>query len=353
MEELDNFIKKFNNKSIVKDINDLFDDQDIYDIIDLSEEDIENCSLLTKTLILPNISGLLFFEDYNILQSINIIIPDLFRICFILPPEIFQKNRNFISICPKLGIVGQQNNFSFSTTRIQKLIPDNTIKSFLYFGYSSNINDNHPFINLEEEVRKTVKSNNNNPEKYHNVPDIFNTIYTGNTLLRQLIDFDNTLKYINDPSVDGTVFCNYNIRWLFSYYCYTRTLNNYNVYNNNKNNNSFSYSDLTLLNYVLKTTSESFSIEKLYVFLNKLGEKIPQSSENIKVFENQISTLVNNNIFLLINIAYEVRQYIYEVIQNILSNKEYKQQVYSNDVYYKITNKLYSNYKSNELFINS
>jgi len=47
----------------------------------------------------------------------------------------------------------------------------------------------------------------------------------------------------------------------------------------------------------------------------------------------------------------KLKLYIYEVIQNILSNKVYQERVFSTPLFFNITEQLYSNYVKNELFI--
>ena len=349
---LDNFIILNNNdKELINEIDSIFENSDIYEEVGLNADNYQNCSILTKPIILPNITGLLFFRNFNILQCANVIIPDIFRVCFSIPPPIFEKNQNFSLICPKIGVVGQNTQFNLSSQRIQRLLPDNIIYAFLYFGYSSNLNKNIAFENLVEEINSYILSKNNNPEKYYDVEYIFNTIYTKDTLLQQILGFNSTLKYIRNPEIDGTNFCNFNIKWLFSYYCYTRQVNKFKIYNNFQDNNQFSYSDLTLLNYVIDEGNENFSIQKLFLFFNKISEENPQYAESIKIFEKEIVILLQNNVFKLIKLANEVKSYIYEVIQNILSNKVYQERVFSTPLFFNITEQLYSNYVKNELFI--
>jgi hypothetical protein len=351
MDPLDEFLKINKNSNLIEEINDIFTNNEIYEEIGLNENNFQDCSLSTNPIILPNISGLLFFKNYNILQCGNVIIPDIFRICFSIPPIIFKKNINFTLICPKIGIVAGNNKFSFSRQRIQRLLPDNIIKAFFYFGYSSDLNTDISFKDLVEQINDYILSKNNNPEKYYNIEYIFNTIYSKNTLIQQILSFSSTLQYIRSTEIDGTNFCNYKLGWLFSYYCYTRQLGKYNIFNNINNNSIFSYSDLTLLNYVLDESNENFSIEKIVIFLNRIGENNPQFDESIKEFEKELAVLVLNNIFKIINLANEVKQYIIEVIQNVLSNKQYNEQIYSSPIFFNITQHLYSTYVKNENYL--
>ncbi len=348
---IDDFLKINNNKNLIGEIESIFQDNEIYEEISLNENNFQECSIVTKPIILPNISGLLFFRNYNILQCGNIIIPDIFRICFSIPPSIFKDNINFTVICPKIGIVGSNNNLNFTKQRVQRLLPDNVIKAFLYFGYSSELNTNIAFNNLVERINNFIQSKNNNPDKFYNIDYLFNIIYSKDTLIRQLLDFNSTLNYIREPEIDGTNFCNNKLNWLFSYYCYTRDINNYNVYNNIDSNNVFSYADLSLLNYLLDESNENFSAQKIFIFLDNIGKNNPQYIDSIKEFEKEIKILIVNNIFKVINLANEVKLYIYEVIQNILSNKIYNEKIYSSQEFFNITEKLYSNYVQNELYL--
>ena len=351
MDPLDEFLKINNNSKLIDEINEVFTNNEIYEEIGLNGNNFQDCSLSTKPIILPSIAGLLFFRNYNILQCGNVIIPDIFRICFSIPPIIFNKKQNFTLICPKIGIVGGNNDFNFSSQRVQRLLPDNIIKAFFYFGYSSDLNTDISFKNLEEQINNYILSKNNNPDKFYNVEYIFNTIYSQNTLIQQILSFSSTLKYIRNTEIDGTNFCNYKVGWLFSYYCYTRQINKYNIFNNIDNNSIFSYSDLTLLNYVLDESNENFSIEKIFLFLNRISENNPQFNESVQEFEKELTVLVLNNIFNLIKLANEVKQYIFEVIQNILSDKQYKELIYSSPIFFNITQKLYSNYVKNEIYL--
>lgn len=341
-----------NNNKIKDEIFSVFENNELLEYSSLDEEIYQDCSLLTKPIILPYVAGLLFFRNYNILQNVNVIIPDLFRICFSIPPIIFEKNNNSTLICPKIGFLGINNNFSSSKTRIQLLLPENIIKSFLYFGYSTDLDENISFKFLSKKIETLIKSNNNNPEKFYDLNYLFDLIYSDDTILKQLINFGETLKYIRNPEVDGTNFCNFNIKWLFSYYCYSRKVNVFTFYNNFDNNNKFSYSDLSVLNYLTDEGNQSLSVQRLLLFLESVNANNPQFEQNLKQLQKEILVIVRNNIFRVITYANEVKQYIYSIMQNILYNKIYKEQVFSSEQFYNITEKIYSNYKKNKLFIN-
>jgi hypothetical protein len=348
---IDEFINTFNNKKLISEISKVFDNNEIYNILEIDEP--SECAKIYPTLQIPKPVGVYFFETFTSLQTSNLIIPDLFRSCFLLPPIIFQQSPCGLYPSCSLGVCPSFNAAAngLSINSYQKLPPKNIIKAFLYFGYSSFFDTKSSFNNLEDKIKAFKKNNIVVSLKSDNIKGIFNTIFNKNSLIQSLIDLNNNLSFIRNYEIDGTNFCNYNLNWLFTYYCYQITPTSlYTIFNSiiSKQTTTLSYADMTYLNYVIDNLINDFDnfLSTSTFFL----DNNPNIQEN--VFKELLIFISENNIKLLIDYALEVQTYIYGVIQSILNDKEYKREEYTTDIFYNMTETLYCNYVKNEVSIN-
>lgn len=357
-DNIDQFIDTFKNNELVSEVKKLFSSNEIFNLLEIDEPG--ECSKIFAPVQIPKPMGVYFFESFTTIQASNIIIPDLFRSCFLLPPSIFQANVcNFgtpqdplfcsLGVCPIFNT--QINNSNLTANTYQKLPPELIIKSFLYFGYSSYFETKSGFNNLEEKIREFKKNNIVVSLKSDNVKGIFNSIFNKNTLIQSLIDLNNNLSYIKDSEIDGTNFCNYELNWLFTYYCYQiNPVSLYTYFNSikNKKTTTLSYADMTYINYVLDTFISDF--DNFFSSTSSFLDNNPNIDS--LTFKDLLIFISQNNIKILIDYALEVREYIYGVIQNILADKEYQREDYTTDTYYNITESLYCNYVKNEIVVN-
>ena len=131
---IDNFINNNFNNDEVESIKEEVDE--IYDELISSD----SCVFYMDNLITPSTIGLSFYQYSNLFTAINMIIPDLFRASFTRDPIEFRKSPSLI--CPTYSRI-PLNRFSDSmkysyNNYIQLLLPENIIKGFLYYNFSSN-----------------------------------------------------------------------------------------------------------------------------------------------------------------------------------------------------------------------
>ena len=143
----------------------------------------------TGDIFLPIPSGTNIFSIYNPIQSVNAIIPDIFRLCAIKNPIEFEDSVSSTRVSPKIKVGFEDTSLgtAINVTRFQQLIPENIIKAFFYFGYKSNFeNFNFSELNfLEKKIENYVKISQTNNSKYTDPEVIFNSIYGTDTLIQK------------------------------------------------------------------------------------------------------------------------------------------------------------------------
>lgn len=336
---------------------------------DSAEDDIEeldilsmvNCSNTFLLFTLPTPMGTNFFSLFTPLQAANVIIPDIFRLCIIKEPSsygsIAQSTRSF----PKLRITYEDESLglgAFTLTRFQTLIPENIIKAFLYFGYSSNFeNTNINDIDfLEKKIANIINTSTSTSSSYTDPNIIFNEIYGDNSLIQNMVQLHNILEKVKTEKTDFTNIGNFNLPYLFSYYMILDVgigfkFNPFNFSNfRDQKTTALSYSDLVYLNFVKKLIKDDLTLDNFILLLNQniLGEKIDENV--IDSLQKAVVFIKNNNIFNIIDYAFQVKQYILKVISYNLNKKTYKLEKYAKPVYFLISKKIYCNYAKNSSF---
>ena len=363
-------LKKFKYDDTIDELNELYTylrENNLDNIEDELDEinniSFSNCSFSVGDIMLPVPMGTNLFSIYDSIQSMNAIIPDVFKVCLMKEPEVYAHPVLSTRNSPKIKVIFEDQDAegiaASIVTRYQRLIPTNIIKAFFYFGFKSNfenfeIND----INfLEKKIERVVTNSSSNEASYSDPLTIFNEIYGTDTLIQNLIELDNNLNKVKSEKTDYTNFGNYKIPYLFTYYVIAEVLSGFSGFNVNKYSNlrdnkttSVSYSDLVYLNFLRKLVKDNLALDNFLLLLNQniLGEKIDDSV--INNLSNAINFIKENNIFLLIDYALEVKDYILRVISYNLNKKTYKIEKYAKPVYLLITKKLYCNYAKNSSY---
>ena len=336
--------------------NNLNDIED--DIKDLELNTMVGCSIFPDDIFLPTPSGTNLFSIYNPIQSMNAIIPDIFRLCAIKNPNEFKDSVLSTRISPKIKVSFEDTTLgtAINVTRFQRLIPENIIRAFFYFGYKSNFeNLNFNKLNfLEKKIENYVKVAVSNNSKYTDPEIIFNSLYGTDTLIQNIIQLHNLLQKVKEEKTDLTNIGTYDLPYLFTYYSIATIFISGEIksikYSNfrDKNTTSLSYTDLVYLNYLDKLINDNLVLDNFLILLNSniLGYDIDP------IVINNLNTVIDftkkNNIFTVIKLALEVKQYILNVITYNLNHKTYQIADYAKPAYLLITKKLYCNYAENE-----
>lgn len=356
-EELINFFQE-NNVTNAED-----------DLEELIGTNSNNCSLrLENDIMLPTPMGVNFLSNYNALQALNAIIPDIFKLCLMIDPNTFNNPITSTRPCPKIRISFEDTSLgtgAINVSRYQKILPINLIKSFLYFGYKSNFTlvDNNVVDFLEKKIENFIKTSASTNSSYTDAESIFDEIYNQDTLIQQLIQLNNLMDKVKNEDTDFTNIGNYNLPYLFTYYT-TVTISKsdeitsikYSNYRD-KNTSSLSYCDIVYLNYLKKLVKDDLVLDNFVLLLNNsiIGNSIESNTKDN--LTKAIEFIKKNNIFDIINLALEVKTYILSVITYNLNKKVYNIEPYAKASYLLITRKYYciyaknSNYNYSELEI--
>ena len=346
-EELLNFIKK-NNIATAED-----------DLEELTDVNPNGCSLLTTTpIVLPTPMGTNFLSNFNAIHAMNAILPGIFKFCMMINPNIYDSPATSTRICPQIRITFEDPNFgegATTFTRYQKILPRNVIKAFLYFGYKSNFTlaDDNPIDFLEKKIENFIKVSVSTNSSYTDANIIFDEIYNQDTLIQQIIQLNNLMDKVKKEDTDSTNIGNYNLPYLFTYYSLAKVNFDGSVtaflYSNFKDQNTsaLSYSDIVYLNYLKKIVKDDLILDNFLLLLNNniIGNRIePRVLDRLT---SVINFVKENNIFIIIDLALEVKTYILKIITYNLNKKVYKIEPYAKPSYLLITRKFYCIYAKN------
>tara|TARA_Y200000002_G_scaffold381578_1_gene395981 strand:+ start:1343 stop:2491 length:1149 start_codon:yes stop_codon:yes gene_type:complete len=365
---LRNILNEFEFDDTIDEIDEIFDylkennfDNANDELNDLNLLVIANCSKSVNYINLPTPMGTNFFSIYNPIQSMNAIIPDIFKTCLMKDPKVYAHPVLSTRNSPKIKISFEDESIGLGAsivTRFQKLIPNNIIKAFLYFGYKSDFNnmDVESINFLEKKLEKIIDSSEISNSSYTDPNVIFNELYGQDTLIQNILELSNMLDKTKKEKADSTNIGTYNLKYLFTYYVIARILlvGGFNVkkYSNfiDKNTTGLSYSDLVYLNYLRKIVKDDLVLDNFLLLLQMdvMGTKI--DDKVIEQFSEMTTFIKNNNIFILIDLALEVKEYILSVISYNLNKKVYNIKNYAKPVYLIITRRLYCNYAHNTTY---
>lgn len=289
------------NNGLIKEIDDVFNNLESND---------SSCSILYSKNNSMTLVGLNFYtSSFNY----SFLTPNLFRKCFV------QKNIPIPNICPNF----EKNNVI--KNYLPLLLDKKYIKGFLYFNYSSDIYNNNPFSSSLTDVMRS-KINNilrskraTNYGNYTQAPVIFNYIYSPNSLLIQLLNFNKVLQNAQKSYTNQRVIKPFQIPWNVLLYC---SCNNNVVEFDNTNTNN----PATQLEKVINQTD-----------LNAI---------NLLNLNNSISLILT-----VLQYALQVYSDILIEIEYFMLSKNYNRPSYMNVSNLELLNKLYNNYVVNQKIV--
>ena len=256
-------------------------ENEINEILQYAEDESIPCSYSYVRLQNLTVTGLDFFGNYdrNALDFC-FLIPNLFRQCFI------KKNMPYPSACPSYILNGM------TYTNIPLLIDKELIRSFLYFNYSTNVTTVNPNIlddaYIENKIRNILKTKRDtNYGNYTQAVTLFNYIYSQDSLIMQLVNFNLVLQKASYNYDNSLVGRNYYIPWTFFVYC--RCVNNKIdvTLKNNKGNKMLTQLDLIYLNSIKNN-------KNVYKYYYNVPFVIP--AENV-IISNDIFVILDMKIF--------------------------------------------------------
>jgi len=311
------------------------------------------CSYSPNDLIItPTTTGLSFLANYNFLNIVNMLIPDLFLECTTTSYNSDDDRLIFLQqSCPiyttttsGISDYGRPIDSINITLNFQKTIDTELIASFLYFNFTTDYTQDSSlfsrFISLEERVQVYLFNKPpDNSSKYTDPQTIFADIYSSNSILVQIIEFSNKLNEVLGLNNNGTNICPYFIPWLFTYNCLGNDDNPlipYNSFNSNKSLYSLEYADL-------------FYLSNIRLSVNSLLDAVFKYNQNNEL----INIIKKSNIFVIIDIALTVYTNALQQISYILNNKIYVKNPYQTSTNLVKCLILYYNYVQNETFLNN
>lgn len=287
-----------------------------------------NCSFPYNKLTYYTIIG--SPNNINDITSYAYMIPNLFRKCFI------NNTVNVPSICPAF-IYMNYNIYFFPL-----LIDPDLIKSFLYFGFTTNILKYNPG-NIKDYIETGLKyrlayinniARNTTYDSSTIASIIFNSIYPKDSLIQQLVAFNKIILTAEYASGESNVINSYIIPWNYvtACVCASGIVQNTDILSNNgvplgltTLNNMFTllYSKLFDSNLVLRNTG------------------IPNKK------------ILRNSIFYILEIVNQVYEDILIKIQFYTTQKYYCEKEYMSITKLPQLYELYTNYYNNQVYVNS
>jgi len=311
---IDYYINK-EDKELEDEINDVFN------------------KILTDTCYIyydnPSINNnrLTSFNDSIVLTKFTSYVPNLFRACYA------KVDTKIPYICP--AYLSPINN---GVNYFPILLDYNIIKSFLYFNFPGSIkyfNDNYDFI-YSIYGYKNIKKKYTTNDSYTPSIDIIINNYSNNSLLLQLISFNEYLINCYNSALNNLVINNGIIHWDFTQFCTTYT---------DSETDSYTIGNYTTYNDISVDVVDNSTANVLYIIKNSL------LSNNLNdLTNNNILILQKYSIFKIIDIALEVLQDISEEIAYYIQNKHYCKKSYMDISNIPILKKIYKNYYNNQIY---
>lgn len=282
----------------------------------------DKCYILYNNVTDYVINGVSVFSPRLI--DLCLIIPNLFRLCFFNESGILIPN-----ICPR---------FIYSSTityYYPKLIDEDKIKFYLYYNFPSNIFDysgKDAIAQLIIKKQLIKEKKRNNTDGSHSSPnELFNQIYSNNSLLVQLLKFNNYIIESNNKVTLNEVFGNFLILWDYTGYC-------------------ISYTEYISDTYIVSDTNKNNIITQpmgnnLYLIKNGLLKRFTNSE--LEVFKN-IKT-----IYTVLDYALDVYQDVLLELQYFINDLDYCPQSYMNIENISPMLEMYNIYYKNEEYVKS
>ena len=340
-------------------------EQDIEKVFDCLDETEDSCFFIAGDFqITSTVNGLNFLGNYSFPTMINMLIPDLFTRCmtnYYDDSDPLTKSISLIKTCPiysnllegESSYVSNSNIYSLGINFFyQKIINPTLIKGFFYYNFTTNFNqvDNifKRFSSVTERVNLYFQSKLNtiNYGNYTDPEEIFNELYSENSILIQILKFNKLLNEVLEKNKNGTNICQYFIPYLFIFYCLANNENNLiplNTLNADRTLYGMEYSDLFYIANMRTNLETVFQNLRSNILIGS-----DATDEKVAIF---VDYLKNNNIFVIIDLAVEVYNDIISQISQILQKKTIIDVDYENELVLLDCLRLYYNYIDNEIFL--
>jgi hypothetical protein len=275
------------------------------------------CSISAKKFYTYNINGIPTITPN--LNTLTQFIPDLFRKCF------YNKNGVSIpSVCPK---------FVFDTTisyNYPLLINKDIIKSYLYFNFPSNIYNYSAKDGIAYLAKQKLLINQKKLyETYGSITtanELFAILYNDNSLLVQLLKFNNYINESNYKDSNNQIINNFNLIWDYTSYC-------------------ISYTDNINDTYIVGNTYNGILITQP----NAQNTFYLKNNRNLSVFIDNLDNL--STLFTILDIASEVYSNILLELQYYMNSGEYCKEKYMYDINIPFLLRSYEIYYKNQEYV--
>ncbi len=305
-------LKKNNNKKNIQIYNS--ETNDVNNIIN----NINN-SICYKTFTFSteySING-----DSNFFKIIDFtyLIPNLFRKCY------FKNTLKIPDIC--INYISNDEQFK----NLPFLIDELYIKGFLYFNFPANINNFKYYKNyINNVINKknylNTKSFNTTYGSFTTSNVFYNSIYSPNSMLTQLLNFDFETKFDNNYLNNQKINCAFKVLWDYTTGC---ALSNLYVVNKFNDNNIITQQNMSLINQIRTTYFNDFK----YKDINS----------------NEILFIYKSNIYVILQYALEVYNDILIEFDYYIRDASYCKKDYMNINNIPILVKLYQIYYNNQV----
>jgi hypothetical protein len=253
------------------------------------------------------------------------LIPNLFRKCFTEP------NVHIPNICPTFIFNSRVTNY------FPLLLEENLIKSFLYFNFTSDytvMSDPQRLLHMLGAIdRLRLIKSNTTYGSFTTSAEIFNNLYSSDSLLVQLLQFNHYINYSTSAHNDEKTIANYIIPWNYVDYCicYTGYLND---------------------TYIISNDNSTINEDLGYNLNNIRYSSVNTILSNFSINTNNVITIApSNSIFRVINYAVQVYEDVLMQIQYYMGNINYckKDYMLKSNIPYLL--ELYKNYYNNSLYV--
>lgn len=256
------------------------------------------CSIPYSVTFPYTVLGVSVSSNSNRSLNLCIIVPNLFRLCFV-QPQLYIPN-----ICP---VFDDKNR---NTKYIPLLLDKKTIQSFLYYGFSTNIYKYPPQTNisntfLEDKLLPILNSKRKtNYGFYSSATEIFSQIYPSDCLLIQVLEFNKAINAAINSFAKNSVIANYTIPWNATALCLCTTgiLSDTSIFDSSKTLSRLDLISINNFNIADKTRYYGISTD-------------PNSKTT--------NIILNNSIYQIISYATQVYTDTLEQIEYFFLNKEY------------------------------
>ena len=260
---------------------------------------LENKCSIPYSITFPyTVLGVSLSSNSNRSLNLCIITPNLFRLCFV-------QNKLYIpNICP---VFDDKNR---NTKYIPLLLDKKTIKSFLYYGFSTNIYKYPPPTNISDTylIDKLIPILNSKDKTnygfYTSATEIFIQIYPTDCLLIQILQFNKAIKNALNSFAKNSVISNYSIPWNATSLCLCT-------------------SGIINETIVLQTSKILSRLDLITINNFNVADKTKYYGVTAVPKSNTTNIILNNSIYQIITYALDVYTDTLEQIEYFILNKKY------------------------------